>query len=110
MAEELRLASNVQRSLLPPPLQHARLDVAREFIPFREIGGDLYDFVPLGPHKMAFGIGDVMGKGVPAALLAANLKASIRAQVEAENICPSALVAKGNSTFWDVVQSRLVAT
>ena len=68
MAEELRLASNVQRSLLPAPLQHARLDVAREFIPFREIGGDLYDFVPLGPHRMAFAIGDVMGKGVPAAL------------------------------------------
>ena len=110
MAEELRLASNVQRSLLPPPLQHARLDVAREFIPFREIGGDLYDFVPLGPHKMAFAIGDVMGKGVPAALLAANLKASIRAQVEAENICPSALVAKVNRMFWDVVPNGLFAS
>ena len=110
MAEELRLASNVQRSLPPAPLQHARLDVAREFIPFREIGGDLYDFVPLGPHKMAFAIGDVMGKGVPAALLAANLKASIRAQVEAENICPSALVAKVNRMFWDVVPNGLFAS
>jgi serine phosphatase RsbU (regulator of sigma subunit) len=110
MAEELRLASNVQRSLLPAPLQHARLDVAREFIPFREIGGDLYDFVPLGPHRMAFAIGDVMGKGVGAALLAANLKASIRAQVEAENICPSALVAKVNRMFWDVVPNGLFAS
>jgi serine phosphatase RsbU (regulator of sigma subunit) len=110
MAEELRLASNVQRSLLPSPLQHARLDVAREFIPFREIGGDLYDFVPLGPHRMAFAIGDVMGKGVGAALLAANLKASIRAQVEAENICPSALVAKVNRMFWDVVPNGLFAS
>jgi serine phosphatase RsbU (regulator of sigma subunit) len=110
MAEELRLASNVQRSLLPAPLQHARLDVAREFIPFREIGGDLYDFVPLGPHRMAFAIGDVMGKGVGAALLAANLKASIRAQVEAENICPSTLVAKVNRMFWDVVPNGLFAS
>jgi serine phosphatase RsbU (regulator of sigma subunit) len=110
MAEELRLASNVQRSLLPAPLQHARLDVAREFIPFREIGGDLYDFVPLGPHRMAFAIGDVMGKGVGAALLAANLKASIRAQVEAENVCPSALVAKVNRMFWDVVPNGLFAS
>jgi serine phosphatase RsbU (regulator of sigma subunit) len=110
MAEELRLASNVQRSLLPPPLQHARLEVAREFIPFREIGGDFYDFVPLGPHRMAFAIGDVMGKGVPAALLAANLKASIRAQVEAENVCPSALVAKVNRMFWDVVPKGLFAS
>jgi serine phosphatase RsbU (regulator of sigma subunit) len=110
MAEELRLASNVQRSLLPVPLQHARLDVAREFMPFREIGGDLYDFVPLGPHRMAFAIGDVMGKGVPAALLAANLKASIRAQVEAENVCPAALVAKVNRMFWDVVPNGLFAS
>jgi serine phosphatase RsbU (regulator of sigma subunit) len=110
MAEELRLASNVQRSLLPAPLQHARLDIAREFIPFREIGGDLYDFVPLGPHRMAFAIGDVMGKGVPAALLAANLKASIRAQVEAENVCPSALVTKVNRMFWDVVPNGLFAS
>ena len=110
MAEELRLASNVQRSLLPAPLQHARLDVAREFIPFREIGGDFYDFVPLGPHRMAFAIGDVMGKGVPAALLAANLKASIRAQVEAENVCPSALVTRVNRMFWDVVPNGLFAS
>jgi sigma-B regulation protein RsbU (phosphoserine phosphatase) len=110
MAEELRLASNVQRSLLPTPLQHARLEVAREFIPFREIGGDFYDFVPLGPHRMAFAIGDVMGKGVPAALLAANLKASIRAQVEAENVCPAALVAKVNRMFWDVVPNGLFAS
>jgi serine phosphatase RsbU (regulator of sigma subunit) len=110
MAEELRLASNVQRSLLPAPLQHARLDIAREFIPFREIGGDLYDFVPLGPHRMAFAIGDVMGKGVPAALLAANLKASIRAQVEADNVCPTALVTKVNRMFWDVVPNGLFAS
>jgi len=110
MAEELRLASNVQRSLLPPPLQHARLDIAREFIPFREIGGDLYDFVPLGPHRMAFAIGDVMGKGVPAALLAANLKASIRAQVEADNVCPATLVTKVNRMFWDVVPNGLFAS
>ena len=110
MAEELRLASNVQRSLLPPPLQHARLEVAREFMPFREIGGDFYDFVPLGPHRLAFAIGDVMGKGVPAALLAANLKASIRAQVDAENLCPAAVVAKVNHMFWDVVPHGLFAS
>jgi sigma-B regulation protein RsbU (phosphoserine phosphatase) len=110
MAEELRLASNVQRSLLPAPLQHARLEVAREFIPFREIGGDFYDFVPLGPHRMAVAIGDVMGKGVPAALLAASLKASIRAQVEAGDLCPAVLVTKVNRLFWDVVPNGLFAS
>jgi sigma-B regulation protein RsbU (phosphoserine phosphatase) len=53
MAEELRLASHVQRSLLPTPVQHDHLEVAREFIPVREIGGDYYDFMPLGPHRLA---------------------------------------------------------
>ena len=47
---------------------------------------------------------------MPAPLLAANLKASIRAQVEAENICPSALVAKVNRMFWDVVPNGLFAS
>jgi serine phosphatase RsbU (regulator of sigma subunit) len=110
MAEELRLASNVQRSLMPTPIQHARLEVAREFIPFREIGGDYYDFLPIGPHRLAFAIGDVMGKGVPAALLAANLKASIRAQVEAGDLCPDALVARVNRMFWEVVPNGLFST
>ena len=110
MAEELRLASNVQRSLMAPPIQHARLEVAREFIPFREIGGDYYDFLPLGPHRLAFAIGDVMGKGVPAALLAANLKASIRAQVEAGDKEPNALVERVNRMFWEVVPNGLFAT
>jgi serine phosphatase RsbU (regulator of sigma subunit) len=110
MAEELRLASNVQRSLMPAPIQHAHLEVAREFIPFREIGGDYYDFVPIGPHRLAFAIGDVMGKGVPAALLAANLKASIRAQVEDGDLRPDALVARVNRMFWEVVPSGLFST
>lgn len=110
MAEELRLASNVQRSLMPPPIQHAHLEVAREFIPFREIGGDYYDFLPVGPHRLAFAIGDVMGKGVPAALLAANLKASIRAQVEDGDLRPGALVERVNRMFWEVVPSGLFST
>ena len=82
MAEELRLASQVQRSLLPPPFSHPRLDVAREYIPVREIGGDYYDLLPLGEDRVVFALGDVMGKGVPAALLAANLKACLRAHLQ----------------------------
>lgn len=102
MAEELRLASNVQRSLMPAPFPHPSLDVAREFIPFREIGGDYYDLVPVGPDRMVFAIGDVMGKGVPAALLAANLKACLRAQLHAGDVAPGALVARVNRLFSEV--------
>jgi len=110
MAEELRLAGNVQRSLLPAPVQHARLELAREFIPFREIGGDYYDFLPLGPHRLALAIGDVMGKGVPAALLSANLKASVRAQLQGGEVAAAELVARVNRLFWDLTPNGLFAS
>jgi len=110
MAEELRLASHVQRSLLPVPVQHDHLEVAREFIPVREIGGDYYDFMPLGPHRMALAIGDVMGKGVPAALLAANLKASLRAQVHGGDTTPRDIVSRVNRLFWEAIPNGLFAT
>ena len=102
MADELGLASAVQRSLLPPPLAHTRLDLAREFIPFREIGGDYFDLVPLGPDRLALAIGDVMGKGVPAALLAASLKVSLRAQLQAASLPIEQVVARVNRLFHEV--------
>lgn len=110
MADELRLAAKLQRSLLPPPLQHPRLEVAREFIPFREIGGDYYDLVPAGEQRLAFAIGDVMGKGVPAALLAANLKACLRAQLQGGDVPAEQVVARVNRLFWDVTPKGLFAT
>lgn len=110
MAEELRLASQVQRSLLPPPFFHPRLDVAREYIPVREIGGDYYDLVPLGGDRLAFALGDVMGKGVPAALLAANLKACLRAHLQSEAIAPAELIARVNRLFWEVTPKGLFAS
>jgi serine phosphatase RsbU (regulator of sigma subunit) len=107
MADELRLASNVQRSLLPAPVQHGRLEIAREFIPFREIGGDYYDFIELGPDRVAVAIGDVMGKGVPAALMAANLKASVRSQVQGGAVAPEEVTRRVNRLFWDVTPQGL---
>jgi serine phosphatase RsbU (regulator of sigma subunit) len=110
MAEELRLASHVQRSLLPPPFAHPRLQVAREYIPVREIGGDYYDLVPLAGDRVAFALGDVMGKGVPAALLAANLKACLRAHLQGVDMAPAELIARVNRLFWEVTPRGLFAS
>jgi serine phosphatase RsbU (regulator of sigma subunit) len=109
-ADELRLASQVQRSLLPPPLHHPDLDFASEFIPVREIGGDYFDLIPLGPHRLAFALGDVMGKGVPAALLAANLKACLRAQLQGALVAPAELIGRVNRLFWEVTPKGLFAS
>jgi serine phosphatase RsbU (regulator of sigma subunit) len=110
MAQELRLASQFQRALLPPPLHHPRLDLAAEFIPVREIGGDYYDVVPLDRGRLAVTLADVMGKGVPAALLAANLKACLRAHVHAGADDPGETIARVNRIFWDVTPRGLFAT
>jgi serine phosphatase RsbU (regulator of sigma subunit) len=110
MGEELRLASHVQRSLLPQPLHHGSLDVASEFMPVREIGGDYYDVLGLEAGRLALAIGDVMGKGVPAALLAANLKACLRAQVQAGGVAPEQTITRVNRLFWDVTPKGLFAS
>jgi serine phosphatase RsbU (regulator of sigma subunit) len=102
MAEELRLAANLQRGLLPPPFKHPRLELAREFMPFREIGGDYYDLVELGAGRLALAIGDVMGKGVPAALLSANLRTTLRSQLQDGSVAADEVVARVNQLFWQV--------
>jgi serine phosphatase RsbU (regulator of sigma subunit) len=109
-ADELRLASHVQRSLLPPPVHHPGLDFASEFIPVREIGGDYFDLIPLGGHRFAFALGDVMGKGVPAALLAANLKACLRAQLQGPDVRAADLITRVNRLFWEVTPKGLFAS
>jgi serine phosphatase RsbU (regulator of sigma subunit) len=111
MAEDLRLAGGIQRSLLPAPVDHKHLDLAREFLPYRDIGGDYYDFVPLGAAGMALALGDVMGKGVPAALLAATLKASVRSHLQqtGEGSWPE-LVSRINRMFWEVTPVGLFAS
>lgn len=110
MAEDLRLASGIQRSLLPPPVEHTHLDLAREFLPYRDIGGDYYDFVPLGAPGLALALGDVMGKGVPAALLAATLKASVRSHLQTGEGSWQELVSRINRMFWEVTPVGLFAS
>ncbi len=78
MRQELKLASQIQRDLLPrEPPHHAGYDIAGATFPARTVGGDYFDFIPLGEHKVAVCVGDIAGKGLPAALLMANLQASL---------------------------------
>jgi sigma-B regulation protein RsbU (phosphoserine phosphatase) len=108
--QDLRLAGKVQRGLQPGPVHHARLDLAREFIPFREVGGDYYDVVLVAEDRVALAIGDVMGKGIPAALLAATLTATVRSQIQAGQWEPQALVRHVNRLFWQVSPPGLFAS
>ena len=81
MQQEFKLASQIQADLLPkesPSLPG--YDIAGATFPARTIGGDYFDFIPLDETKIAICLGDVSGKGLTAALLMANLQASLRNQ------------------------------
>jgi PAS domain S-box-containing protein len=79
--EELRLARDIQQHLLPEtPPDIPGYDIAALNIPAKEVGGDYYDFIKISDDKLFFCLGDVSGKGIPAALLVANLQASLHSQ------------------------------
>lgn len=68
--KELRFAQRVQMALLPRelPKKLRSVDVSWRFEPARELGGDLYEFLAPEPNQLIVAVGDVSGKGVPAAL------------------------------------------
>ena len=75
LEEELRIAREIQMSLLPQgPLVMPGLSMNAICVPAREVGGDYYDFFPLGGHRLGVLIADVSGKGTSAALYMAELK------------------------------------
>lgn len=76
---DLRLASSIQRYLLPENLpQTESLEFAVKYLPQQLIGGDFYDFFKLPHGKIGVVIGDVSGKGIPAAILMALCQTKLR--------------------------------
>ncbi len=92
LREEVRLAERIQQDLLPrstPEL--AGYDIAGFSVPAEVVGGDYYDFIPIDAHRLAFCLGDVSGKGLPASLLMANLQATLRGQALRDGTCRDCL-------------------
>lgn len=79
LQEEVATARRIQQQLLPEtPPAIPGWEVAASNSPSRHVGGDYHDFLPLPDGELGFAIGDVSGKGVPAALLMSNLQAALR--------------------------------
>ncbi|MCC6661994.1 MAG: SpoIIE family protein phosphatase [Phycisphaerales bacterium] len=82
LQRQLQLAADVQRRMLPRRVpQPARLDIAARYEPSYELGGDFYDLFELGA-SLGVTIGDVVGKGMAAALLMSSVRSSLRAHVQ----------------------------
>jgi len=81
LEEEYRMAKEIQMNILPKQIPDITgYDIYALNIPAREVGGDYYDFINLPGNKIAFCLGDITGKGLPAAMLMANLQATLRGQ------------------------------
>jgi sigma-B regulation protein RsbU (phosphoserine phosphatase) len=90
LEKEIRFAQRVQAALLPAelPKRIKGIDVASRFAPARELGGDLYDFVTPEPNTLVVAVGDVSGKGVPAALYSAFAGELVRSRTYRRRYAP----------------------
>ena len=82
LEKELRFAKGVQAALLPADLPEGLegVDVAARFVPARELGGDFYDYLSTEPDNLTVAVGDVSGKGAPAALYGAFVAELVRSR------------------------------
>src|SRR6266576_2875442 len=108
--EELNRAREIQQALLPKEIpQIEGFEVARTWEPARIVGGDYFDVIRLGQRKLGICIADVVGKSVPAALLMANVQATVRA-FASESASPSWLCSRVNSVLCANIASEKFVT
>ncbi len=101
-AQEMEIARQVQARLFPQiQPEFETVEYAGICRQARQVGGDYFDFLNLGPQRLGLIIGDVSGKGIAAALLMANLQASVRSQSALAFDQPEALLRSVNRLFYD---------
>ncbi len=119
MEEELEIARNIQLNLLPKEIPgYKNYDIAVFNLTSQQVGGDYYNIIPLGSDSFCAAIGDVSGKGVPAALLMANLQAFLMiicrqgVQLEEATALINDLVSENTSDgrfitfFWSIFENE----
>jgi phosphoserine phosphatase RsbU/P len=110
LEEEMRLAREIQTSLLPPgPLQATGMAVSAMCVPAREVGGDYYDVIALEGGRVGVLIADVSGKGMSAALYMAELK-GLMLSLNRIYQSPRDLLIAANSLIAEHVDSRSFIT
>ena len=95
--KELRFAQRVKAALLPtePPTRLRNADVAGRFAPAYELGGDLHDFIAPEPNSLVVAVGDVSGKGAPAALYSAFAAELVRSRTVRRRYTPEKFSVAG---------------
>jgi sigma-B regulation protein RsbU (phosphoserine phosphatase) len=109
LEQEMRIAAEIQQALLPKMARDASyFTAAAASLPCRSIGGDFYDYVDLPDGAVGFVLGDVAGKGPPAALLSAMMQGMFAAQA-ARSEPPSTTISRVNLALYRRgIESRFV--
>lgn len=103
--QQLSIARQIQMSFLPKTdLDLADYDISGENIPSEEVGGDYYDFINIVDKQIGIAIGDVSGKGIPAALLMASFRASLIAEIR-NNYSIRTICQKVNQLLFESMES-----
>jgi serine phosphatase RsbU (regulator of sigma subunit)/predicted ester cyclase len=109
--QELSVAQRIQHALLPRELPELEgWNIAYDYRPAREVGGDFYDFLPLSEGRLGIIIGDVSGKGIPAALVMANTQSVLRAIARRGDVAPGQVLAEANEVLFTYLPPNMFAT
>ncbi|MCK5226299.1 MAG: SpoIIE family protein phosphatase [Planctomycetes bacterium] len=93
IAEQMRLAGIIQRRMIPKQApQIAGLDISAAYIPCFNVGGDFYDFIQVDKNRIAIAIADVIGKGIPAAIMMSMFRAAVRAYTDTD--CRDGIISR----------------
>lgn len=113
LQRELTIASQIQQTILPkkfPQHQEGKeFEIYASMIPAKEIGGDFYDFFPIGTNKLGFVIGDVSGKGVPAALFMAVSRTTLKV-IASNGVSPAECLTEVNRLLCPESDSQMFVT
>ena len=108
--QELQIARRVQSRLLPAGSPRIPgYDLSATTIPSRYVGGDYYDFDVLGEDTLILVVADVSGKGIPASLLMATLRAAVNSNVDAK-VTPALMLGRINTLLYESTSSEEFAT
>ena len=104
---DLLVAAQIQQALLPTgSFETSFVDLAASSVPCRTVGGDFFDYLDLGPRGFGFGLGDVAGKGAPAALLAAAVQSNFIAQAPVSADPADTLTRVNNALLRRAIEAR----
>jgi sigma-B regulation protein RsbU (phosphoserine phosphatase) len=107
---ELLVAKRIQQSFLPRRKpQLAGFDISGINIPSEEVGGDYYDFIPIIDNQLGIAIGDVAGKGIPAAFIMASFRAGLIAEIR-NNYAIRSIMFKVNNLLFESTDPEIYVT